>query len=277
MYGVLGCSLWYSIFNNSNTERWIFISMLFMGLINLYETSYPLRLMEVKLLDMDPPFSEEYAQLNLEIKNSSDVKSAMVWMRLNGTDQWTEIKPVEAGRSRIISLRAVFRSPGAQAAPKIRIKTYADSGLFRYWRVVDPGKEIIVLPKPVDHNIIPSSRKSRSDDFELTGLKEIRDPSRYKFTDQKLFIKTNRRYQRMFQSRQVSTQMIFRWTDLQKLSRKQKGEQFSFWLKSMAELQKRLFFDIDIEAPFTTLRSEAYLVDLSSLKSSFAKWFYAQV
>jgi hypothetical protein len=275
--GILCCSLWYTIFNNSNTERWIFILMLFMSLINLFETSYPFRLLEVKWLEADPPFSEEPAQLTFEIKNPSDVKTAILWVRLNGTDKWTEISAVEAGTSRIVSLNLTFRNPGVQAAPKIRVKTYADSGLFRYWRVIDPKTEIIVLPKPVDHKIVPSSERSVSDDFELTGLAEIRDPSRYKFTDPKIFLKTNRRYQRIFQSRQVSTQMIFRWSDLEKLSRTQKGEQFSFWLKSMAALQHKQLFDIKMEAPFTNLKSEAYLVNLSFLKSSFARWFYAQV
>ena len=276
LFILLGFSLWYSIVNNSNIERWIFIMMLFMCLIHLLETSYPFRLIEVKVLAIDPPFSEEPARIDLQVKNPTDLRSGPLWVRLNGTTKWTQFNGLDADTSQKISIYFTFRGPGPQTLPNIRIKSYADSGLFRYWRVIDPRRSLIVLPKPVDHKIRASVKQYLLEDNDLTGLEEIRDPARFSLADPKLYRKTHRRYQRVFRSRRILDKMSFRWADLERLSRKQKGEQFSFWLKSMAELQHKQIFNINIEAPFVQLQSEACRIDWSSLKSSFAEWFYAK-
>ena len=282
IYGIvlsvlLGFALWFSIFNNSNTERLLFVLMLFIFVINLLETSYPFRLIEVKALALDPPFSLEETRLNFEIKNASNVRSEPMWIRIDKDKEWIGINPVDAHSSHIVTLRFTFPKPGRQTVPSIRIKAYADSGLYRFWRNIDTNEEIMVLPKPIDHKIAASPKQTNTQDHELNNLEEIYDPTRFKFADPKLFQKTNRRYQRIFQSRQVSTQILYDWAGLKKLSQEQKGEQFSFWLKSMASIKSKQNIDIALQAPFIQLHSQAHLVDLKSIKLSFAKWFYAQV
>ena len=273
---LLGFSFWFSIFNNSNAERLIFVFMLFLFVINLLETSYPFRLIEVKALVPDPPFSLEETRLNFEFKNTSNVRSQLIWIRLNKDKKWIRINPVEAHASQIVTLKVIFPKPGVQTVPSMRIKTYADSSLYRFWRDIDTKKEIIVLPQPIDHKIAASPTQAKHQDHELNNLEEIHDPARFKFADPKLFQKTNRRYQRIFQLTQVSTQIFYDWDDLKKLSQEQKGEQFSFWLKSMASLKSKQNIDINVKAPFIELHSQAHLVDLKSIKLNFAKWFYAQ-
>jgi len=274
---LLGFTLWFSIFNDANTERLIFVFMLFVFVINLLETSYPFRLIEVKALVPDPPFSLEETRLNFELRNTSNVRTQPIWIRLSKDREWIGINPVEAHSSQIVTLRFTFPKPGVQNVPSIRIKTYADSSLYRFWRNIDAKRQVIVLPKPVDHKIAASSTQANIQDYELNNLEEILDPARFKFTDPKLFQKTNRRYQRIFHSRQISTQIYYNWAELKKLSREQKGEQFSFWLKSMASMKSNQNIDINVQAPFIELHFLAHLVDLRSLKLSFAKWFYAQV
>ena len=274
---LLGFALWFSIFNNSNTERLIFVFMLFIFVINLLETSYPFRLIEVKALGFDPPFNLDETKLNFEFKNTSDVRSQPIWIRINKGKEWIGIDPVDAHVSQIVTLRFTFQKPGIQTVPSIRIKTYADSGLYRFWRNIDTKKEIIVLPQPIDHMIAASSKQTKAQDHELNYLEEIHDPARFKFADPKLFQKTNRRYQRVYQKTQVSTQILYNWAELKKLSQEQKGEQFSFWLKSMGLIKSKQNVDINVQSPFIELHSKAHLVDLKTMKLSFAKWFYAQV
>jgi len=249
--------------------------MLFMFVINLLETSYSFRMIDLNVLPLEPSFSEESVLLNIIIKNTSDLHSGPLWIRLNGREGWTEINPIEANASQIVSLQTVYQDPGIQAVPKIRIKAYADSGLYRFWRVIDPKMNAIVLPKPIDHKVLVSLERSFSEDNDLSGFEEIRDPSRFMYTDLKLLQKTNRRYQRSYHSRRFSTQLSYRWVDLNKLPEQQKGEQFSFWLKSISVLKNKQDCTINVETPFIQLQSPAYMLDLASLKSSFAKWFYA--
>jgi hypothetical protein len=251
--------------------------MLFIFVINLLETSYPFRWIEVNALSFDPPFSREETRLNVEIKNKSNVKSQLIWIKFRKDKEWIGINSVEAHTTQIVTLRCIFQKSGKQTVPSMRIKTYADSSLYRFWRNIDTQKEIIVLPQPIDHKIAASSKQANTQDHELNNLEEIHDPARFKFTDPKLFQKTNRRYQRIFRSNQVSTQISYNWDELKKLSREQKGEQFSFWLKSMASLKSKQNININVQAPFIEVHSTAHGVDLRSIKLSFAKWFYAQV
>jgi len=282
IYGIvlsvlLGFALWFSIFNNSNTERLIFVFMLFLFVINLLETSYPFRWIEVNALFLDPPFSRDETRLDFEIKNRSNVRSQTIWIRLNKDKEWIGIDPVDAHSSQKATLRFTFQKPGVQTVPSVRIKTYADSSLYRFWRNIDAKKEIIVLPQPIDHQIAASLKPANTPDHELNDLEEIHDPARFKFTDPKLFQKTNRRYQRIFRSRQNSTQISYDWAELKGLSPEQKGEQFSFWLKSMASMKNKQNIDINVHTPFIEVHSTAQGVDLRSIKLTFAKWFYAQV
>ena len=275
--GLLGAALWFAIINISNTERWIFILMLFLFLFNLMDTSHPFRMIEIRVLPMDPPFSSEPTNINIQIDNPSEVKSGPLWIRMIGEDQWIEHSAVEAHASQIVRLSVTFPNSGPQHLPVIRIKTYADSGLYRFWRNFDFQREIIVLPKPVDHQVPVSLQQSVFDDNDLVGFDEIHDPSRFTYADPKLLQKTGRHYQRIFQTQRVSAQVSFRWADLEGLTRQHKGEQFSFWLKSLAVMQRRQSLDIKIEAPFVGRPLKVGVMDLARIKSNFAQWFYAQV
>ena len=274
MTGILGLALWYSIFNNSNTERWIFVIMLLMFVINLLETSYSFRMIEIKALPLTPPFCEEITDLNIVITNTANIASGPIWIRSNNTKAWTRIDPIQAHQSRVITLQTRFREPGFQHIPLIRIKSYAESGLYWFWRVIDPSIKIIVLPKPVDHHIPSSFEQSNADDNELSTFEEIRDPSRFKFTDPKIFLKTQRRYQRIMHSRRSSTLLSFRWADLERLPLKQQGEQLSFWLKSIDAIKDKPDIRITMDAPFVQPGS---LVNGVNLKTIFGQWFYAKI
>jgi len=179
--------MWFSISHDSSTERLIFILMLIIFVIHLLEASYPFRMIEIKALIADPLFCLEQARLNFEIKNTSNVRSEPCFIKLRNDKQWIRIDPLEAHSSQIVPLKITFQNPGIQTVPAIQIKTFTDSGLQRFWRTIDPKKEIAVLPRPIDHGIQANREEFDSQNEELNNLEEIHDPSRFKFTDPKLF------------------------------------------------------------------------------------------
>jgi len=274
---LIGFAIWFSISRDSSTERLIFLLILVIFVIHLLEASYPFRMIEIRGLTAEPPFCLEETRLNFEIKNTSNVRSEQCFIKLRNDKQWISINPLEANSSQIVPFKITFQTPGIHTAPSLLIKTYTDSGLLRFWRYIDPKKNIAVLPMPIDHGIQAKPEEVNSENEELNTLEEIHDPSRFKFTDPKMFQKTNRRYQRVFHSRQASSKIAYNWDKLENLSRKQKGEQFSFWLKSMAVIKGKPNIDINVEAPFIKLNSQARSIDLKSIKLSFANWLYEQV
>jgi len=273
---LVGFAMWFSISHDSSTERLLFILILIIFVIHLLEASYPFRMTEIKALIAEPLFCLEDTSLKFEIKNTSNVRFEPCLIKLRKDKKWVKIDPVESHSSQIATLKFTFHNPGIHTAPSIQIKTFADSGLHYFWRNIDPPQKIAVLPRPIDHGIQANQEEINSENEELNNLEEIHDPSRFKFTDHKLFKKTNRRYQRVFRSKQASSRIVYNWDKLENLSQKQKGEQFSFWLNSMAGIKGKRNIGINVQAPFIKLNTQAHSIDLKSIKLSFAKWLYGQ-
>ena len=280
--GLIGLSIWFSIANDSSTERLLLVAMLVVSVIHLLEASYSFRLLEIHALMQSPVFCGEEAVFAFELRNTSSVSTESCWIRFRKSrspkPDWMEIAPLPANSSRIISLRTTLADLGSKPIPIIQLKSYADSGFHRFWRYVDTRKEVVVLPAPVDHGMVVTPEDVTLQNEELSSLEEIHDPSRFKFTDPKLFQRTGRRYQRVFHSRQASSQVAYNWEELKHLSHKQRGEQFSFWIKDMERLKSRTgsSASIKVQAPFITLDSPAGAVDLRLVKTRFGKWFYEQ-
>jgi hypothetical protein len=285
--GLLFIALWFSTFNDSSPERLLFTAMLLVGVIHLVEGSYTIRILDVKTGDFPPPFLNEKTLIPFEIKNISSVPSSSYWLKLGRFSNFgileifskkgaeIEQPTLPATSTTLVEFPFTFSLGGIQQAPPLRIKTYTNAGLFFFWKYVEyaeKDKEIIVLPVPRDHGVsgktyVPSPTESH----ELYGLEEIHDPSRFKFTDPKLFQKTNRRYQRVFKQPVIPITTSYTWESLEGLTHDQKGEQFSFWLKNISTSLEQ----VEIKAPFIEVTSGVQAPSLTDIKLAFGRWFYA--
>ena len=54
---ILGFGLWFSIVNNSEVERWLFLPMILLILVHLMEASRPFRFLQARIPAFDPPFA----------------------------------------------------------------------------------------------------------------------------------------------------------------------------------------------------------------------------
>jgi hypothetical protein len=324
LVGILGFCVRASIVNDSNIERLIFILMLVIGVIHLLEASYPFRMLEATCKTQDPQFHDEEVKLVFEISNTSNTTAEDLWVRLFKSDPWVKINPIEGNSVLKVTLPYTFKGRWRHPLPGLRVRSF--SSLHVFWRVIEIKEEIIILPKPINHYIPPppppkgeeedgdedrdgdeaqfeedkgtqnNQNNNNQEDHELNNLEEILEPSRFQFADPKLFQKTRKRYQRVFQPTQLPVKtnpaheheimkVSFKWADLEPLPPKKKGEQFSYWIKRMEELKglqetqgrmRGLQVEINIETPFLSATCQANQLNLPQIKSRFAYWYYGE-
>lgn len=271
---VLSAALWFSIINNSETERWLFLGMILLILVHLTESSQPFRYLDVKILPFDPPFEGEHAVIPVQITNTTELPLDTMAIRFDGSHQWQDVPAIARRTTILLQMPHEFQEAGAQTLPQITLRTSPTPKLFRYWRVLESDETTFVLPRAVDHRVASKPRARNDEDVELKGIDQILDERLMPQMDQKLFQKTGLPYRRVYESQNAGEQVTFDWSSLEKLAHGKKGEQFSYWIKSAQEEKRNS--EISVRAPFMNSSHGSRTIDWRKLKTVFAKWFYAQ-
>ena len=229
------------------------------------------------MLLWDSPFCGEKTFLEFELRNISSVESEVYFMKLVHEKEWQRIESLAPHSSRVVRFPYLFEKAGRGRVPSVRLKSYSGSGLHFFWKTFGMKEEVLVLPTPKDYGVVVSSNLVSAEESELSDLEEILDPSRFKFTDPKLYSRTGKRYQRVFISKRSFRNFVYDWDELGSLSLEEKCSQFSWWLKLLIEGTGTGFDgDVFIRTPFISLVSPVKLLDVSFLKKQFALWYDAQ-
>lgn len=271
---ILSGALWFSLANDSETERWLFLLMILLSLVHLTDSSQPFRHLQVRILPFDPPFAGEVVRVPVQLSNQTEFKLDFTSIKFRESEDRVEVAPISRHSSALVFLPLRFRDSGEIVMPKITIQTSPTPKLFRYWRVIDFSEKVFVLPKPVDHNVAFKPTSLFDGDVELTDIEQIRDQRLLPLMDQKLYLKTGTPYRRVHKSMGSSEQVSLIWSYLDHLSLQQKGEQFSYWIQFASSEKRNL--EISVNTPFMKSSQASRAMSWRDLKNGFAKWFYAQ-
>lgn len=275
LFAILAVALWFSIFENSEIERWIFISMIFLILVHLIEISQPFQKLHIEVLPLETPFAGEITAIPIQIVNPSKLKVDALSIKIAGSGSWIKAEPVAGNSSNVVKLPYQFPSGGRQVLPKLTLRNRPKPYFFLFWKVIKSPEEILVLPKPIDHNF-QVSRKSDFNDDELVGVEEIRDHRYLPMTDQKLLLKTGKPYRRIFREQKQGEQVDLIWFDVDRLSFSEQGEQFSYWLKIFSDKKQFAHLRVSVRSPFMVRSNLRGPLDWLKLKRAFGEWYYDQ-
>jgi hypothetical protein len=276
LFGILGTALWLSITENSETERWIFLFMIFLLLIHLMETSKPFQMATLKILPFDPPFAAEAAPIPVQITNSIAAPLDGLSLRFEKTPHWTQIPALLGNSSVVIFLPYTFTQSGKQQFPRLTVRNIPRPAFFRFWRIERFQQTTLVLPTPVDHQIQATTPIQLHEESEQTEFEQILDPRLFSLRDQKLYLKTGRSYLRVYQAPMATKRAQLSWFTLIKLNPLAQGEQFSFWIRVFSQPDNKNTCEVSINTPFLNQTNLKEPIDWTHVKNLFAQWFYAQ-
>ena len=178
LFGILGAALWFSISRNSAVERWLFLLMIFLVLVQLLEVSRPLWMAQFRPLAFDPPFAGKSATIPIQIYNSTNIRIEKLHLKL-GKYEWIEHGPIP-GNSTIVAFQPfTFSDPGRQQLPALRVRYIPTPKFFRFWKVFRLKEMTFVLPRPLDHQVLARPHSHIRADDELSDIEQIRDPAIY--------------------------------------------------------------------------------------------------
>ena len=272
LFCILGTALWFAITKSSAVDQWISILMFLLLFVHLLELNQPFSLIECSPLPFDPPFADEHIKIPILLSNRSEFPTEPLFIKVDGSTSWTETPPLLANSSRTVHLSYSPHQKGLSQFPRLRIKMRSASELFQLWKILQAEEKMSVLPRAFDHGISSSPTLLRGSESELSHPELIRDSRLFSKMDPKLFQKTGLPYLRQFEGTEPLKYISLRWEVLETLSAEQQEEQFSFWIKTAQNAQKRGLTQIQIDTPFFKHLSSESPVQWRGLKQNFSAW-----
>ena len=273
MFALVGGALWFSIFSQSQVDRWIAFLMIILILLHLGESNNPFRSLEFMLLPFEPPFSGDQSLVTFEVTNSTEIPSEELHFRLKGTSEWTILFSLPANSTRRIQVPLAAFSPGSHSFPRLHVKTRPVTQLFQLWKVMRPKVDFFVLPRALNQGVKIRNSRPAVDESELSHIESILDERLMYKMDHKLFLKTGKAYYRATEAKQIECSHRLDWSELEHLETGQQAEQFSSWLQQLASQPPNA--RIEVAAPFVQTSGNHSIAFLHSIKEKFAEWLYA--